>query len=232
MNEVLRVFDDPAPADVPADFPGFLRWLGGPALLRVTGEHAERTRALSVLLHGNETSGARALHAWLRAGRRPRVSLLCLIGGVDAALSEPILSQRFVPGERDLNRCFRPPFDDRPGRIAQAFLAVLRSVRPDCLVDIHNTSAPGPAFAVAPHEDRAHEALGALFCSNLVITDIALGALMECSGDPCPAITVECGATADPRAELIAREGLQRYLHDADVGRREFADVDAENISR
>ena len=217
MKQVLRVFDDPAPAAIPADFVDFLRWLGGPALLHISGIDNTRKRALSVLVHGNETSGARALHRWLCLGRRPRVSLLCFVSGVEAALCEPLLSQRFVPGERDLNRCFRPPFNDRPGHIAQAMLAVLQAERPDCLVDMHNTSAPSPAFAIAPHEDVAHEALGALFCNNLVITEITLGALMESSGDPCPAITVECGATGDPRAEQVAWEGLQRYLHDEAV---------------
>jgi hypothetical protein len=208
----LRELNDPAPAAVPADFVAFLRWLGGPALIRLRGARPGRVRALSVLLHGNETSGARALHAWLRAGRQPLTDVLCLVGGVRAALQDPPLTHRFVPGERDLNRCFGAPRDDAPGRLAQAFLRALHAARPDCLIDIHNTSTPGPAFAVAPHEDPAHEALAALFCRNLVITDLALGALMDLSGDPCPTVTIECGASADPAADAIAREGLQRYL--------------------
>jgi hypothetical protein len=217
VSALLRVIEDPSAREVPADFLGFLRWLGGPCLLRVRGEDPSRTRALSVLVHGNETSGARALHRWLRRGRRPHASLLCIVGGVRAALREPALTHRFVPGERDLNRCFRPPFDDPPGPVAREILEALRAARPDCLVDIHNTSTPGPAFAVAPHEDPAHESLAALFCRNLVVTDISLGALMETSGDPCPAVTVECGAAADPAADAIAWQGLLRYLHETEV---------------
>ena len=40
----------------------FLRALGGPACLFLRGQDRSRTRALVTLLHGNEPSGAIALH--------------------------------------------------------------------------------------------------------------------------------------------------------------------------
>lgn len=212
MIETLAVLDDPAPATVPEDFTEFLRALGGPTLIRLTGTDRGPPRAVTTLLHGNEPSGARALHRWLRAGRRPRCDALCFVVAIEAALHETPFTHRYLPGVRDLNRCFGPPFDDAPGRLAARLLELLQGAAPACLVDIHNTSGPSPAFAIAVREDPAHAALAAGFCRHLVITDLRLGSLMEISGSPCPAVTVECGARHEPHADHVAAAGLAHYL--------------------
>ena len=217
MKRPIQFMRNPAPADIAPDFLDFLRQLGGPTVIWIDGEERERLRALATLLHGNEPSGARALHRLLRSGLRPRVSLLCLIAAVQTALHEEPFRHRFMPGQRDLNRCFRAPFDDSPGHIARHFLDILEQRRPECLLDIHNTSAISPPFGVATHEDSAHESIVALFCHHLVITDLGLGALMEISGNPCPAVTVECGGARDPRSDRVAQGGLERYFLEADV---------------
>lgn len=217
MKRPIQFLRNPAPADIPADFLAFLRKLGGPTLIRLDGEERDRTRAMATLLHGNEPSGARAIHRWLLGGRRPRTNLICLVAAVHTALHEEPLRHRFMPGQRDLNRCFRPPFDDPPGHIAEHFLELLHQHRPECLVDVHNTSGFGPAFGVVPHEDLVHEAIASRFCDHLIVTDLKLGALMEISGSPCPAVTVECGGARDPAADRVAAQGLERYLGDADV---------------
>jgi len=143
--------------------------------------------------------------------------VICLIAAVHTALHEEPFRHRHVPGQRDQNRCFRPPFDDPPGHIAEHFLELLHQHRPECLVDVHNTSGFGPAFGVVPHEDLAHEAIVSRFCDHLIITDLRLGSLMEISGSPCPAVTVECGGARDPVADRIAAEGLERYFTEADL---------------
>ena len=178
MKHELRLLRDPYQRSIPADCLAFLRELDGPALIHVTGTEPLRTRAIATLLHGNEPSGWRALHRWLRSGEQPRTSLLCLIGAVEAALHDEPFTHRHLPGVRDLNRCFRESFKDAPGLLARQFLEALRRHAPECLVDIHNTSGSSPAFAVAPREDSAHEALASVFCGHLVITDLVLGSLM------------------------------------------------------
>jgi len=217
MKHELRVLRDPDPSSIPADCLSFLRTLDGPALIHVTGTEPLRTRAIATLLHGNEPSGLRALHRWLRRGERPRTSLLCLVGAVEAALHDEPFTHRYLPGVRDLNRCFREPFADAPGQLARQFLEELRQHAPECLVDVHNTSGRSPAFAVAPREDPAHEALASIFCCHLVITDLTLGSLMEVSADPCPAITVECGSAHDARSDEVAWTGLMRFVAAPDV---------------
>ncbi|MCZ0945481.1 MAG: succinylglutamate desuccinylase/aspartoacylase family protein, partial [Gammaproteobacteria bacterium] len=75
-------------------------WLGAPTLLRLKGR--ERNPILiSVLLHGNETSGWDGLRQVLRqhAAALPR-DLLILIGNVEAAAA----GVRTLPDQADFNR--------------------------------------------------------------------------------------------------------------------------------
>ena len=78
----------------------FLEILGGPACLFLEGEDGSRTRALVTLLHGNEPSGAIALHRWLRSGQRPAVNVVCVLASVAAALEPPPCAEIRPPGTR------------------------------------------------------------------------------------------------------------------------------------
>ncbi|GGO86746.1 hypothetical protein GCM10011348_38310 [Marinobacterium nitratireducens] len=208
----LNILHNPDAADIARRPQDFLRQLADPTLIVVDGRDNSRCRAVSTLLHGNEPSGLKAVHGWLRRGERPRYRMLFFISSVAAALTEPLFSHRQLPGERDMNRCFRPPFDDRPGLVAGEILELLERYGPECLIDIHNTSGMNPAFGVATHEDPAHEALVTLFTRRLIITDIRLGALMETSRPDFPAVTIECGGNRDPAADRLAVEGLEKFL--------------------
>ncbi|GGB79960.1 hypothetical protein GCM10011352_02060 [Marinobacterium zhoushanense] len=189
----------------------FLNRLGGATLILIPGRDPGRTRALCTLLHGNEPSGTRALFRFLKEGHQPQVNLACFVPAVETAMHEQLFLHRYMPGERDMNRCFRPPFNDRPGAIAERILQLLAEHRPECVIDIHNTSGAGPAFGVVTYEDRQHEALVSLFTEHLVVNDLRLGALMELSRPDCPIITIETGGAGDPRSDRIAYEGLLRY---------------------
>ena len=216
-EQVIRCIHNPAPESIASTVEGFLHQLGGPAMITVEGKDKDRTRAICTLLHGNEPSGLKALHRWLRSGGTPAVNIVCFIISVEAALCETLYKHRVLPGERDMNRCFAPPYGDYNGRIAEHMLALIDSYQPECMIDIHNTSGRSPAFGVATHEDPAHEALISLFTSHLIITDLTLGALMELSTDTMPVVTVECGGGADERSDELAVNGLARYLFEEHV---------------
>ena len=207
----FRFLRDPA-AELAGDNPeAFLENLGGPACLLFTGRDSTRTRALVTLLHGNEPSGLFALRQWMLSGTQPAVNLLCIVASVHAALESPAFSHRMLPRARDLNRCFRPPFEDEQGRLAEEILEVLRLHHPEAVVDMHNTSGSGPSFGVCTHLDRQHDALVSLFTRRLIVSHLHLGALMEISDAACPTVTVEVGGRLDDEAHLLAFEGLQRY---------------------
>ena len=115
----LRFVDRPDPADVPADPAAFLEALGGATAVRVPGRDRSRLRIVVTLLHGNEPSGFRAIHAWLREPSEPAVDALLVIANVEAALAPPGFANRMLPDRRDLNRCFLGPFDDADGALAR-----------------------------------------------------------------------------------------------------------------
>jgi len=208
----FRFIRNPLATDVGNNVEEFLRELGGPACLFLDGENTDRTRAFVTLLHGNEPSGAIALFHWLKSGRKPAVNVVCIVASVTAALTSPLFSHRMLPGDRDLNRCFRPPFDDVQGVLAEEILEILRLHRPEAVVDMHNTSGSGPAFGVCTHMDRQHDALVSLFTQRLIVSNLGLGALMEISEHSYPTVTVEVGGRLDEEAHVLAEEGIERYF--------------------
>lgn len=209
--ERVAVLDAPR-ADALGETPeAFLAALGGPALLRVAGRDRSRTRGVATLLHGNEPSGLRALHAWLRSGAVPAVDLLCFVGAVDAALRPPGFAHRMLPGRADLNRCFAPPFAGPEGEVAREALQLLRELRCEALVDLHNNTGHNPAYAVATHAGPAVVSLTALFGERLIVSDLRLGTLTEATSEDFPSVTIECGRAGDPAADRAALAGLRRY---------------------
>jgi hypothetical protein len=208
----LRRLEAPASGDVPETPEAFLRDLGGPALLRVPGRDPSRSRAVATLLHGNEPSGLRALHHWLRRGETPAVDVLVLLGGVEAALAPPGFAHRMLPGRRDLNRCFRAPFEGGEGALAAELLGALESARPEALIDIHNTTGHTPPYGVGPSAGARQLGIVALFAERFLRSDLRLGALVEASDARCPSVTIECGRAGDPAADAVARAGLERFL--------------------
>lgn len=215
---------DPEPGLAGLDAADFLARLGGPSCLFFTGSDSTRTRVLVTLLHGNEPSGVMALRRFLLAKRQPAVNLLCIVASVHAAIKEPLFTHRMLPGVRDLNRCFRAPFDDEQGSLAKEILDLLRSHGPESVVDMHNTSGSGPSFGVCTHIDRQHDALASLFTRRLIISRIKLGALMEISDTRCPTVTVEVGGRQDAEAHELAFDGLQRYATSEQVFAAEGGD--------
>ena len=203
---------NPLATDIGNNVDEFLRSLGGPACFFLEGEDSGRTRALVTLLHGNEPSGAMALFRWLKSGQRPAVNVVCILASVTAALESPPFSHRMLPRARDLNRCFKPPFDDVQGALAEEILEILQMHHPEAVVDMHNTSGSGPSFGVCTHMDRQHDALVSLFTQRLIVSDLRMGALMDISEHRYPTVTVEVGGRLDEEAHELAYEGMCRYF--------------------
>jgi len=225
-SNVLDYLDNPSPRTLGRSPLEWLDRMDKPTIVRVAGRDRSRTRAMATLLHGNEPSGLFALHRWLLEQHTPEVNMLFLLGGVYPAKIPPRLSMRQLPGGRDLNRCFKEPFEGQEGRIAEAILAELHNAEPECLLDVHNTSGTGPAFAVTITNDAAHQALASLFTERLIMTDLRLGALMEYSEQEVPTVTIECGGSQDEHAHQLAYEGLVRYTSGGDVLSLEKAEWD------
>ncbi len=224
-DSLIRHWYHPKPAEVGDNILEFVRLLGGPCRIEIPGRDRSRCRVLVTLLHGNETSGVSAFHALLKEDFEPHVTLYCYLIGIEAALTPPEFTHRQVPGKRDYNRCFRPPFGiDKQGRICQQLLQEIAVMEPEFVVDMHNTSGAGPAFAVTTRLAREHEAVISMFTARLVVTDLRLGALMEADSDHVPFVTIECGGASEATADRLALDGLRRYFGARDILRPPAAD--------
>jgi len=214
----IPLLDAPRPERIPTAVEDFLRMLGRPTVIHVPGRDRTRCRAVATLLHGNEPSGVRAVHAWLRDGRAPAVDVRVFVAAIDAALAPPGFAHRALPGHRDLNRCFFPPYEGREARVAAGALARFREVRPEALIDLHNTTGHSPAYGVAPRVGAPERALVALFADRLVHNSLRLCALVEATALEFPSVTIECGRAGNADADNVAREGLERFLQADRVG--------------
>jgi hypothetical protein len=208
----FRFIRDPLAIDIGNNVEEFLRELGGPACIFLDGKDDSRTRALVTLQHGNEPSGVMALFRWLKSSRQPAVNVVCIVASVAAALEPPLFSHRMLPRARDLNRCYKPPFEDAQGKLAEEILEILHLHHPEAVVDLHNTSGSGPSFGVCTHMDRQHDALVSIFTQRLIVSNLGLGALMEISEHSYPTVTVEVGGREDEEAHELAFEGICRYF--------------------
>jgi hypothetical protein len=187
--------------------PATLEGLPRASIVRLPGRDRTRTRIVSTLLHGNEQSGLRAVHALATRGTPPAVDILAFLGNPEAAR----LNVRSRPGARDLNRCFRPPYPgDLEGEVAREALERFAAARPEAIVDIHNNTGHNPAYSVGVGTEPARLALASLLAPRYVHTLLRLGAVME-TFEELPVVTLECGRAGDPVADRYALDALVRY---------------------
>jgi hypothetical protein len=220
---------NPGPKDIGGSAVEFLHALPGPTHIHITGEDRSRSRAVVTLLHGNEPSGLHAIYEILKRDIQAVVDIHYFILNVDAARQAPGFIYRMLPQHKDINRCFRPPYDDsEPSLLAQSLLQKLLEFQPECTIDIHNTSGSSPSFGVTTFMDDLHDALVSLFTHRMIVTDLKLGALMEISEEVMPTVTIECGGAQDIESHIIATEGLTRYITIEDILSRQHGDMTLE----
>lgn len=213
MFDLFNFIQNPNPDSVSDSAEQWLKQLAGPTIIHQKGIDTSRTRVICTLLHGNEPSGIKAIHRWIKSGKTPTTNAVFIIPSVAAALYGELYEHRVIPGERDLNRCFQAPYEtDNQGKLAHGILEVLTHYQPEAVIDMHNTSGNGPAFAVSISDDEKHLALTSLFTEHLIITPLKLGALMEISEFLYPTITLECGGRLEQASHQVAYDGIQHYL--------------------
>jgi hypothetical protein len=215
MNQTPEhIIDWPQPAvnELGNDYIDFLRILKNPTWITVPGKDSSRSRAIVTLLHGNEPSGLKAVHSFLKSGEQPATNLGIFVASVNAALYPPMLSHRFLPDEEDFNRCFNPPVNTRQRKLARNLLQQLQAFAPEAIVDTHNTSGHSLPFAVSTLADKHSCQLTQMFTHRLVVIDQALGTLIEQRQEHCPIVTVEFGGFSDPDADDLAARSLHAFI--------------------
>lgn len=206
-------WSNPQPDEIGDSAYDFLKLLPGPLHIFLQGWDSSRNRVVTTLLHGNEPSGIHGVFSLLKNGVRPQTDIHILIPSVDAAKQAPGFIYRMLPHHKDLNRCFREPYEESDqGRLAREIVNIIEAADPECVIDVHNTSGSSPSFGVTTYMDQQHDALVSLFTHRMIVTDIKLGALMELSTDERPIVTIECGGAQDEESHLLAANGLRRFM--------------------
>ena len=190
-----------------------VRWLGRPTLLRVPGRGAQQPRAISCLLHGDETTGLEAVLRILRRRRRYAFDLYVVVGNVRAAAAPPGFAHRFLDDQEDFNRVWGVDEPTTGQRMAAAaILDRLRAAGLETLVDVHNNTGNNPFYAITTRDQPRDLNLATLFTSTLLRWDLTAHTLMEAVDDDVSAIAVECGLPGRPESLAFAVDGLRRYL--------------------
>lgn len=182
--------------------------LGGPSLIRIGGERKEGL-FVSVLLHGNETTGWEAMRSLLQRfrGRRLPRGVDLFIGNVHAARRH----RRRLPGQSDFNRIWKGATGSEADMACQ-LLAQVRARRPALALDIHNTSGSNPPYALCHRQIPDHLALARSFSGTVVLIerpDTMLGVALSSIA---PAITMECGRPGIESTERAVSQFLEGLL--------------------
>ncbi len=182
--------------------------LGGPTLLHLrSGPEGSPTHRgalfVSVLLHGNETSGWYAVRRLLRDFPAPPRDLLILVGNVEAAAS----GLRTLPGQQDFNRMWR-----KPTGIAREVLCHVAKVSLLAVVDLHNNTGRNPHYSVLTDFSAGSRGLAALFGDTAVYIEEPATVLTRAFSPHTPNITLELGPVSDKEAARRGYEYLRGLL--------------------
>ena len=175
---------------------GLWQHLRGPSLFYLRGRQT-RPLFVSVLLHGNEDSGWRAVQSLLQQHRGallPR-SMLLFVGNIAAAKA----NVRTLPWQEDHNRAWPGTSNpDTPlARLLADVVAIVRREMPFASIDVHNNSGYNPHYACVNSFEEAHLYLARLFGRTVVYFEQPVGVQSAAFATICPAVTLECGRAGE-----------------------------------
>ncbi|GMR08504.1 MAG: hypothetical protein BMS9Abin26_1509 [Gammaproteobacteria bacterium] len=183
--------------------------LNGPTLINLQGRRDD-VLVMSVLLHGNETTGFLALQSLLKKYRQhelPR-SVSLLIGNVFAAQQ----LQRRLEGQPDYNRIWLP--GDLPEHsMTREVLEHMRQKKVFAAIDVHNNTGLNPHYACVNRIDHRSIYLASLFSNTLVYFTRPEGVFTSAMADIGPSVVLECGLPGESHGVDHVLEYLQACLH-------------------
>lgn len=199
--------------------------LGGPTLIHLEGR---RTPALfvSVLLHGNETSGFLALQKLLQQYQDkslPR-AMSIFIGNTEAAR----FGQRRLDNQPDYNRIWPGGIvEDTPEhQMVQQVFDIMHEQTIFASIDLHNNTGLNPHYACINRLDRQYLHLATLFNRTVVYFTKPTGVQSLAFAELGPAVTLECGQVGQQLAVNHALDYLHACLHLSEIPDHAVAEHD------
>ena len=212
MGTLLHHYESLPDGLLEADPTQLAELLGGPSLIHLPGRR-KQPLFISVLLHGNETTGWLALRALLKrhCERQLPRALSLFIGNVEAARD----GLRRLAGQPDYNRVW--PGSDYPDspekRMMQEVFDSMRQRDLFASVDVHNNTGINPHYACINRIDHRYLHLASMFSRTLVYFIRPEGVQSMAFAQLCPALTVECGKVGQSAGVEHAKEFLSACLH-------------------
>lgn len=199
------------------------RILSGPTLIHLPGRR-ELPLFVSVLLHGNEDTGLRAVQALLHRYERLPRALSIFIGNVSAARH----GARSLPGQPDYNRIW--PGSDAPdspeARMMHEIVEIMAARGVFASVDIHNNTGLNPHYSCVNRLDHRYLQLALLFSRTVVYFVRPKGVQSLAFAELCPATTLECGKASQTRALQHAVDYLDACLNLSEIPVQTVAEHD------
>lgn len=193
--------------------------LGGPTLIHLKGKQAAPL-FVSILLHGNETTGLPAVQALLKSKASLPRDLIIFVGNTAAAEK----GARRLKNQPDYNRIWAGG-ELAEHRLAQQVLDYVANTGPVAAVDIHNNTGRNPLYACINHVDRRFVSLAQSFSNTIVFFSEPHQVLANNMARYCPAVTLECGLAGEPSGIEQAIATLEFGLYgDLDVATSELED--------
>jgi succinylglutamate desuccinylase len=204
--------------------------LGGPTLFHLAGRR-EPALFVSVLMHGNETSGwdavRRVLHDALRQDGfdLPR-SLSLFVGNTEAAA----VGLRHLPGQPDYNRVW--PGSETAGSPEHALMKEVVDRMADrelfAAIDVHNNTGMNPHYACVNVLEHQSLHLASLFGRTVVYFVRPRGVASMAMAALGPSVTLECGKVGQQLGVDHAADFIRACLQLAEIPAHAVASHDVD----
>lgn len=186
--------------------------LPGPTLIELAGRR-QPALFVSVLLHGNEDVGLRAIQRVLggyAATGLPR-SIAIFVGNTTAAGA----GVRRLDGQPDYNRVW--PGSDLPHSAETVMMAKVTALMQSrglfASIDLHNNTGLNPHYACVTRLDAHSLQLASLFSRTVVYFRTPKGVQSAAFAPFAPSVTCECGRAGDEAGVAHAADFVNACLH-------------------
>ncbi len=183
-----------------------------PTLLHLQGKNPE-TVFVSVLLHGNESTGFQVIQELLKKYQHSTLPRCISIyfGNTQAAR----FGKRLLDHQSDYNRVW--PGTIKPGapeaNVMQQIVDEMQNRNLFASIDIHNNTGLNPHYACINKLDNRFLRMAALFGHTVVYFLTPKGVQSMAFSQLCPAVTLECGKADSASGITHALEYVDAILH-------------------
>ena len=210
---MLQTLNQIPPGLLELEAPQLEAALGRPTLIHLQGRR-DPPLFVSVLMHGNETTGWEAVRQLLKGYERDGVtpdlprSMSLFIGNVSAAA----VGLRRLDGQPDYNRVWpgcEGGGDSPEQQLMREVVDIMAARGVFCSVDIHNNTGLNPHYACVNVIDNRFLHLATMFGRTVVYFIRPCGVASKAMARLCPSVTLECGKPG----QTYGVEHATDYLH-------------------